>query len=97
MNSREYYVYIMTSPHNTAIYVGVTNDLLRRVIEHKQKVTKGFTEKYNISKLVYYEEYEYIQDALDREKQLKGWLRTRKDKLIESINPGWKDLTEELY
>lgn len=89
-----YYVYIMTNKTNKVLYIGVTNNLERRCYEHKQKLIKGFTEKYNISKLVYYEETKDIKEAITREKQLKGWLRQKKIALIESINPTWKDLSE---
>jgi putative endonuclease len=84
----------MTNKSRT-LYTGVTNDLNRRVYEHKQKLIKGFTSKYNITKLVYYEEYNDINDAIRREKQIKGWSRKKKIELIESINPEWKDLSEE--
>lgn len=77
------------------LYTGVTNNLHRRVYEHKQKLIKGFTSKYNITKLVYYEEYNDINDAIRREKQIKGWSRKKKIELIESFNPEWKDLSEE--
>lgn len=90
----QYYVYIMTNKSRT-LYTGVTNDLNRRVYEHKNKLIKGFTSKYNITKLVYYEEYNDINDAIRREKQIKGWSRKKKIELIESINPEWKDLSEE--
>jgi len=89
-----YYVYIMTNKTNKVLYIGVTNNLERRCYEHKQKLIKGFTEKYNINKLVYYEETKDIKEAITREKQLKGWLRQKKIALIESINPTWKDLSE---
>ncbi|RJP59456.1 MAG: GIY-YIG nuclease family protein [Ignavibacteriales bacterium] len=91
---KQYYLYIMTNKSRT-LYTGVTNDLNRRVYEHKQKLIKGFTSKYNITKLVYYEEYNDINDAIRREKQIKGWSRKKKIELIESINPEWKDLSEE--
>ncbi len=84
----------MTNKSRT-LYTGVTNDLNRRVYEHKNKLIKGFTSKYNITKLVYYEEYNDINDAIRREKQIKGWSRKKKIELIESINPEWKDLSEE--
>ncbi|HET56478.1 MAG TPA: GIY-YIG nuclease family protein [Ignavibacteria bacterium] len=91
---KQYYVYIMTNKSRT-LYTGVTNDLNRRVYEHKNKLIKGFTSKYNITKLVYYEEYNDINDAIRREKQIKGWSRKKKIELIESVNPEWKDLSEE--
>ena len=93
---REYYVYIMTNGVRT-LYVGVTNDLLRRVYEHKQKLVDGFTKKYNITYLVYYETTSDVVAARTREKQLKGWRRDRKIALIEASNPQWKDMSLEWY
>ena len=89
---REYYVYIMTNKSGT-LYTGVTNDLLRRVYEHKHKLISGFTSRYNITRLVYYEAASDIRAAIAREKQIKGWLRSKKIDLIESVNPTWKDLS----
>ena len=94
--SKEYSVYIMTNKSRT-LYTGVTNDLMRRVYEHKNKLIKGFTSKYNIQCLVYYETTSSIDSAIAREKQIKGWLRAKKIALIESINPEWKDLSEEWF
>jgi len=91
-----YYVYIMTN-RARILYVGVTNDLERRVYEHKQKLIDGFTKNYNLSILVHYETTGDVQSAINREKQLKGWLRRRKVALIESSNPLWKDLSAEWY
>ncbi|MFH2068238.1 MAG: GIY-YIG nuclease family protein [Candidatus Omnitrophota bacterium] len=92
---RQYFVYILTNKNNKVLYTGVTNDLSRRVWEHKEKLVDGFSKKYNLTKLVYCEETDKIEDAIAREKQIKGWLRKKKNILIESINPGWKDLLEE--
>ena len=75
------------------LYIGVTNDLQRRLYEHKNKLIDGFTKKYNISKLVYFEEYADIEEAIGREKQLKSWIRAKKDKLIEKENPKWEELS----
>jgi putative endonuclease len=75
------------------LYVGVTNNLNRRVLEHKQKLIKGYTEKYNLDKLVYYQEFSRIEDAIAAEKQIKGWVRTKKNNLIILSNPTWKDLS----
>ncbi|MBI4642960.1 MAG: GIY-YIG nuclease family protein [Deltaproteobacteria bacterium] len=86
----------MTNKSGT-IYVGVTNNLERRIFEHKNSLIKGFTKKYNINRLVYYEETNDILAAIEREKQIKGWLRDKKIALIESINPEWKDLTEDWF
>jgi putative endonuclease len=93
---KAYFVYIMTNRSRT-LYTGVTNDLTRRVQEHKQKLIPGFTKKYNITKLVYFEQTNDIQAAIQREKQIKGWLRAKKIALIESINPQWEDLSAEWY
>ena len=93
---REYYVYILANGTNVAIYTGVTNDLQRRVYEHKEKFVTGFAEKYDISKLVYYEVFGDPENAIAREKQLKGGSRARKNRLVESMNPEWRDLYDEL-
>ncbi|WP_353684680.1 GIY-YIG nuclease family protein [Thermodesulfovibrio sp. 3907-1M] len=92
----QYYVYIMTNKYNTVLYTGVTNNLIKRVYEHKNKLVKGFTSKYNITKLVYYEIARDVNEAIKREKQIKSWSRDKKESLIESINPQWKDLYEEI-
>ena len=94
--SREYYVYIMTNKSRT-LYTGVTNNLMRRVYEHKNKLVAGFTSKYNIQFLVYYEAGSDINAAIAREKQIKGWLRAKKIALIDSMNPTWRDLSEEWF
>jgi len=94
--SKEYYIYLLTNKHNNVLYTGVTNDLIRRVYEHKNKVQKGFTEKYNVDRLVYYEMYNDISDAITREKQIKGWTRKKKNELISQFNPKWKDLYEDI-
>jgi len=91
---RCYYVYIMTNRTKT-LYTGVTNDLERRVLEHKNKLVECFTKKYNISKLVYFEDTDDVRIAIMREKQIKGWLRKKKIALIETVNPEWRDLSEE--
>ncbi|MBM2826797.1 MAG: excinuclease subunit [Dehalococcoidia bacterium] len=91
---RQYYVYIMSN-HSRTLYVGVTNHLERRVYEHKEKLIEGFTKKYNITKLVFFEETNDINSAILREKQIKGWLRSKKVALIESINPQWRDLSQD--
>jgi len=90
------YIYFMTNNYNNVLYVGVTNDVVRRVAEHKAKINKGFTYKYNCDKLVYYETYDSITAAIAREKQLKNWKREWKDKLINDFNSEWKDLSEEI-
>jgi putative endonuclease len=88
----EYYVYIMTNPWHT-LYVGITRNLVLRTYEHKQKLIPGFTARYNLAKLVYYEATSDVDAAIAREKQIKGWLRKRKIALIESMNPRWEDLS----
>ena len=87
-----FYVYIICSQQNGTLYIGVTNDLTRRMYEHKNKLILGFTAKYSVHRLVYYEEFESIADAIRREKQLKNWKRIWKLQLIEQVNPTWKDL-----
>jgi putative endonuclease len=93
---KEYFVYIMANRSRT-LYTGVTNNLERRIYEHKHKLVEGFTKKYNLTRLVYYETTCDIKDAISREKQIKGWLRSKKVNLIESINPNWNDLSEEWF
>jgi putative endonuclease len=94
--SKQYYVYIMTNKNNTVLYTGVTNNLKRRVYEHKTKLGSKFTKKYNITKLVYYEVGNDINEAIAREKQIKAGSRQKKIDLINSFNPEWKDLYEEI-
>ena len=91
---KQFYVYIMTN-HSYTLYTGMTNDLLRRVAEHKQKSIPGFTSRYNITRLVYYEETPDVRSAIAREKQIKGWVRAKKVALIEAANPQWRDLSAE--
>ena len=93
----QYYVYIMANQKGNVIYTGVTNDLLRRVYEHKNHLDQGsFTSRYNVEKLVYYEVTSDVESAIEREKQIKGWNRKHKNKLIESKNPDWLDLYESI-
>jgi putative endonuclease len=96
MFQNDYYVYITAGDKKCTIYIGVTNNLEGRVWEHKNKVYKGFTSKYKVNKLVYYETYNDISEAIDREKQLKKWNREWKIKLIEENNPEWEDLYNNL-
>ena len=84
-----YYVYIITNKENKVLYTGVTNNLERRIYEHKNKIIKGFTSKYNVNKLVYFEETKDVNEAIAREKEIKGWRRSKKVALIESVNPAW--------
>src|SRR5256885_1897780 len=93
---RTYYVYIMAS-RSRVLYTGVTNDLGRRVHQHKRSLTPGFTSRYHITRLVYFEEFGDVRDAIAREKQLKGWVRSRKVRLIEQKNPTWEDLADILF
>jgi putative endonuclease len=87
-----YYVYILTNVNNNVLYTGITNDLIRRCFEHKQKKIKGFTQKYNVNKLVYYEKFDFVELAISREKQIKGYSRAKKLALINSFNELWIDL-----
>ncbi|MBE6601525.1 MAG: GIY-YIG nuclease family protein [Ruminococcaceae bacterium] len=89
-----YYVYILTNKTDAVMYIGITNDLRRRLCEHKNEHIEGFTKKYHVHKLVYFEEYSEVNDAIAREKQLKRWVRAKKNWLVESINPNWDDWSE---
>lgn len=91
---QKYFVYILTNKSNSVLYIGVTNNLKRRLYEHKKKMFKGFTKKYNISKLVWFEEYSDIKNAIQKEKNLKKWKRAWKNELILKSNPNYKDLSE---
>ena len=95
-NIHQYWVYMMSNKSRTVLYIGVTNDLYRRYIEHKNGTIKGFTQKYKCHHLIYFEEYNSIENAIAREKQLKGWRREKKENLINSTNPNKKDLAEDL-
>ena len=88
-----YYVYLLTNANKNLIYVGITNNLVRRVYEHKNHLDMGsYTARYNIDQLVYFETTKDVYSAISREKQIKGWNRKRKNKLVESMNPGWQDI-----
>jgi len=91
---KEYYVYIMAN-HSRTLYTGMTNDLERRVYEHKNRLKPGFTSKYNITKLVFFDSTTNVDEAIKREKQIKGWVRKKKVALIESQNPNWEDLSKD--
>ncbi len=93
---KQYYVYILTNKSNKVLYIGVTNDLERRIYEHKNKMVDGFTKKYNLTKLVYYEATTDVSSAIEREKQLKNWHKEWKMNLVKEFNPEWKDLGEML-
>jgi len=92
----KYFVYIMTNKNNSVLYTGVTNNLVKRVYEHKEKLIKGFTAKYNANKLVWFAETSSIEEAIKREKQIKAGSRQKKIDLINSMNPEWKDLYEDI-
>ena len=93
---KEYYIYIMANKRNGTLYIGVTSDLIKRVWEHKENIVEGFTSKYSVHKLVFYEIYGDIMEAIKREKNIKAWKREWKLKLIEEKNPDWDDLYEEI-
>ena len=95
--SRQYFVYILTNHFNTVLYTGMTNNLLRRIGEHRSKKNPGFTSRYNVEKLVYFEETNDVYAAIAREKQIKAGSRKKKKALIESINKEWRDLFEDLW
>ena len=97
MLDRFFYVYILTNKTNNVLYVGVTNNLQRRILEHRNSIVKSFTRKYNINKCVYYEQFTSAYDAIAREKQLKSGSRSRKIRLINKDNPEWNDLYEQLF
>ena len=93
MRIHSYYVYILTNEHHNVPYTGVTNDLERRCYEHKHKMIKGFTQKYNVDKLIYFERFDYIDLAIAREKQIKGYSRAKKQALINQMNKEWEELS----
>ncbi len=92
MREYHFFVYILTSYNGNAMYIGVTNDLIRRVYEHKSGMIEGFTKQYRVHKLVYFEQFEDVHAALEREKQLKKWSRAKKNGLVETANPEWKEI-----
>lgn len=94
---KAYYVYLMTNVSRVVLYTGITNDLERRVWEHRYADGKGFTKKYRVTRLVYHETYNRIDDAIAREKEIKGWRRSKKNALVETLNPRWTDLSVELF
>ena len=96
MGGRHYYVYVLASRIGGALYIGVTNDLIRRVAEHKSKLIESFTEKYDVARLVYFEQFDDPENAIKREKRLKQWNRAWKIRLIEQYNPNWDDLYHEI-
>ncbi len=96
MDLKKGYVYLLANQTNSVLYVGVTSNLKKRVYEYQHRLVDGFTKKYNVDKLVYYEIFDSIENAILREKQIKGWIRKRKNELIESNNPRWNELYETL-
>ena len=97
MKDHNYFIYIVTNKNKTVLYIGVTNDLQRRIYEHEHGLIPGFTKKYNCHYLVYYEHFQQIDDAIGREKVLKKWRREKKEKLINEFNSKWKFLNETIY
>lgn len=95
MKMNSYYIYILSNWNNKVLYVGMTNDLERRLYEHINKLIEGFTKKYNLNKLVYYEETSDVNSAIQREKEIKKWRREKKNNLIEKMNPKWEDLSKD--
>ena len=93
MKLHNYYIYILTNWNNKVLYIGMTNDLERRIYEHKNKLVEGFTKKYNLNKLVYYEYTNDVNSAIQREKEIKKWRREKKNNLIGKMNPKWEDLS----
>ncbi|TWO31904.1 GIY-YIG nuclease family protein [Seonamhaeicola sediminis] len=96
-NHHNFYVYILSNKKNGTLYIGMTNDLERRMFEHKHKFVEGFTKKYGLDKLMYFEHFQHVNDAIKREKQLKNWNRQWKIDLIEKDNKGWNDLSSDLF
>ena len=97
MKEHNYYIYILSNWNKKVIYVGMTNNFERRIYEHKNKIFEGFSKKYNINKLVYYEYTSDVNAAIRREKEIKKWRREKKNKLIEAMNSEWKDLAEKIF
>ena len=96
-NAHHYYVYLLTNKNNKVMYVGMTNNLQRRVYEHKMKLGSGFTQKYNVNKLVYFEETDDVYAAIAREKEIKKWRREKKNSLVVTANPNWDDLSDSWF
>lgn len=95
LSNSNFFVYILTNKSNSVLYIGMTNNLGRRLYEHKNKVNKSFTNVYNVDKLVYFEQAQTAESAIQREKEIKKWRREKKNSLINAFNPDWKDLSEE--
>jgi len=97
MGTKQYFVYLLTNYRQTVLYTGVTNSLERRIWQHKQGTFEGFTKQYKCDRLVYFEEYGEIEQAIAREKQIKGWTRAKKNALVAATNPDWRDLAADWY
>ncbi len=97
MSQKQYYVYIITNKNETVLYTGVTNNILRRMLEHKRKLVPGFSFKYNLNKLIYYQGFNSAGEAISAEKKIKGWTRDKKIELIININPQWRDLSLNFF
>ena len=95
--THQYYLYLLTNKRNGTLYIGVTNNLERRLFEHKKKLIEGFTKRYNLNKLIYFETYQFVNDAIKRERNMKKWKRQWKIDLIERDNPNWKDLSKDWF
>ena len=95
--SKSYFVYMITNKTNAVLYTGITSNLERRTYEHKEGKVKGFTQRYNCKKLVYFEQFSAPENAILREKEIKGWLRAKKDELVNAVNPNWVDISENNY
>ena len=95
--THQYYLYLLTNKKSGTLYIGVTNDLERRLFEHKKKLIEGFTKRYNLNKLIYFETYQFVNDAIKRERNMKKWKRQWKIDLIERDNPNWKDLSKDWF
>ncbi|MGG6232050.1 GIY-YIG nuclease family protein [Tenacibaculum sp. SDUM215027] len=95
--NHQYYIYIITNKKEGVLYIGVINNLERRIFEHKNKLVKGFSSKYNLDKLIYFEEYQFIEEAIKREKNMKKWKRAWKTNLVIKENPNWEDLAKNWY
>jgi putative endonuclease len=94
---KTFYVYLMTNRSRVVLYTGITNSLVRRVWEHQNKTVEGFSKKYKVDRLVYFESFEDPRDAISREKEIKGWRRSKKNALVETLNPKWADLSSILF
>ncbi len=97
MKDHNYFIYIVTNKIKTVLYIGITNDLQRIIYEHEKGVIQGFTKKYNCNFLIYYEHFQEIEEAIEREKEIKKWRREKKEKLIQSLNPNWNFLNQSIY